>query len=194
MRGLGASPTRSMRWPWRGRFLREPDCRWPRTTRCPGSCKLLVDRREVAWSHQRTRDDQQVACGGCTNSIPSVRPDAAVVGSGQTPVRLLRRLVDDRARDWSPSWRRTSSPTSSRLDRGESRRWPSGSVNASVRIAPTLLAMPGCGELTAAKLRGRDRRGNSVQKRGRLRPSCRCGPSARVVRQHRRPGPDDPLG
>ena len=33
-------------------------------------------------------------------------------------------------------------------------RWPNASLNACRTVAPTLLAMPGCGELTAAKLVG----------------------------------------
>ena len=47
----------------------------------------------------------------------------------------------------------TNWPTSPGSPR-PSMRWPNASANACATVAPALLAMPGCGELTAAKLVG----------------------------------------
>ena len=69
-------------------------------------------------------------------------------------------------------------------------------IGARVRACGprALLAMPGCGELTAAKLVGETAGVTRFKSEAAFARHCRCGPCTGVVLETPRPGPHDPLG
>ena len=92
-RGPGASPIRSMRWPWRGRCCGNRTCRWPRHDEVSRELKLLVDRREVLGGATGLARST-ACCGGSMNWTRRMRRSPGHWTWPSTS-RLLRALVGD---------------------------------------------------------------------------------------------------
>ncbi len=130
--------------------LREPDLPVASHDEVSRELKLLVDRREDLVA-QRTSTINRLLWR-VHELDPAHAPKARSLDLAKHR-RLLGDWLDDRA---GPG-RRAGPRRAGRhrpAHRGRSTRWLSASANASATVAPTLLAMPGCGELTAAKLVG----------------------------------------
>lgn len=146
--GPAVSPTPSMRWRWPGRSCGNRACRWPPTMRSR-ELKLLVDRRESS-------------VGTRTRTINSLSWRVHELDPAHAP--KPRSLDQPKHQQALRSWLQTLTGIVAELagDELEDVIALTGRVNALhkricvlvEKAAPSLLAMPGCGALTAAKLLG----------------------------------------
>ena len=169
-------------------FLREPDLPVASHDEVSRELKLLVDRRET-WSDTGPRRST-VCCGGCTSSTPSMppKPRSLDLAKHQQALRSPGCWAwTGSSRSWPGRTRRRDRPD--RADQGVEQ----ADHRAGREGAPALLAMPGCGALTAAKLVGEIGRDHPVRRRGQVRPPRRRRADPGVVGQHRGPGPDDQI-
>ncbi len=151
---------------------------------------MLTDRRDVLVA-QRTSainrlrwlvhelDPERAPAARSLDAAKHQQGPADLAGH---PARIGRRTRARRADRHHPAHRRDQHP-------GPAHQRPE-----STRSPPALLEIPGCAELTAAKIVRRSRRSDPVQKRSRLRLPCRSGSHPGVVGQHRRPDAAQPLG
>ena len=141
----------------------------------------------VVGEHQDSNDQQFVVAGPRTRS--GACAEAAVAGPGQASAGVAVLAA------WPGRDRRGAGiGRTRRRDRFDLRikGFHKRITKLVEKAAPTLLAMPGCGELTAAKLVGESAGITRFTDRGQVRPPRRRRPHPGVVGQHRGPGPDDP--
>ena len=125
--------------------LREPDLPVASHDEVSRELKLFVDRREVLVA-QRTSTINRLLWR--VHELDPARPETALAGSGQASRRsvwlaTLPGLVAELARDELADVTRLTEAINALAKR----------IGERVRAGgPALLAMPGCGELTAAKL------------------------------------------
>ena len=170
-------------------FLREPDLPVASHDEVSRELKLLVDRREVLVA-QRTATINRLLW-----RVHELDPSRAPKPRSLDLIKHRRILGDwlvtvpglvaELARDELADIVRLTEAINTLAKR----------IGARIRVvAPGLLSVPGCGDLTAAKLVGEAAGVDPVQKRGRVCPPCWGGACAGVVGQHRWPGAHDPLG
>ena len=121
--------------------LREPDLPVACHDEVSRELKLLVDRREVLVA-QRTAMINRLRW-----RVHELDPERAPKPRSLDLAKhrgMLRSLVGDRTRIWSPSWPATSWPTSPGSPK-PSTRWPSASAIVSVRSRPLCWLFPAAG-------------------------------------------------
>ena len=166
----GGGPGRAARGP------RDPARGPPR--RAALQLKRLLDHREDL---VKARSETSSACAGtCTTSGPTWRSPPAALDRLVWLDRLARKL--SRAEQGTRARiarelvaRSAAAPAGRRARSARSARWS--------ELAPELLALPGCGALTAAQLLGEIGRRRALRQRGRVRPPGRRRPAPGLLGQ-----------
>ena len=168
--------------------LREPDLPIASHDEVSRELKLLVDRRETLVA-QRTATINRLLWR--VHELDPARADPALAGSGQTSA-AARRLAGYPARSGRRA-RQRRARRYHRAHRARSTRWPSGSANVSARWPRRCWRMPGCGELTAAKIIGETAGVTRFHSEAAFARHAGVAPDPGVVGKYRRPGPVEPL-
>ena len=171
--------------------LREPDLPVAEHTHASPARSGCWSTTARTWSPCAPRC--RTGCAGtCTSSTrSSTRRPAAWTAAAQLdrlPTRLGRAAGAARCGRLAAGAGR---PTSATLTGADQRTWSRSSPSWSGPQAPQLLALPGCGALTAAKIARRDGQPGPVPLRGLLRHARRRRPDPGVLGQDR-PAPARP--
>ena len=172
--------------------LREPDLPVASHDEVSRELKLLVDRREDLVA-ERTRMINRLRW-----RVHELDPGSRPPTRPSRWTRPARRPADRLAA--GPAWARSpAGPRRAGRHRPDARQIDAlereiTALVAAPPVARTLLAMPGCGALTAAKIVGETAGSAGSADEAKFAVHAGVAPDPGLVGRHRRPGPDHPHG